>query len=79
MPGSRPLASAILLLCCVGFSPALDRPKVTGANWPLAQKFTREFVAQHVQEASIAPVVIQAALAVAVFAHGSLPLMTAAG
>ena len=58
MPGSRPLASALLLLCCVGFSPALDRPKVTGANWPLAQKFTREFVAQHVQEASIAPVFI---------------------
>jgi dipeptidyl aminopeptidase/acylaminoacyl peptidase len=35
--------------------PAADPPKVTGANYPLAQKFTREFVARNVQEASVSP------------------------
>jgi dipeptidyl-peptidase 4 len=58
MPCGRTILTAFSLIVCVVSSDAADRPKVTGANWPLAQKFTREFVAQHVQEASIAPVFI---------------------
>jgi dipeptidyl-peptidase 4 len=58
MSGSRPLVVVALLFGIVGSASAQVPLKVTGANWPLAQKFTKEFVAQHVQEASIAPVFI---------------------
>ncbi|MFO0851096.1 MAG: prolyl oligopeptidase family serine peptidase [Gemmataceae bacterium] len=44
---------AVLFLILASAVTAQDR--VTGANYPLAQKFTREFVAQHVQEASVLP------------------------
>ncbi|MEO2091443.1 MAG: DPP IV N-terminal domain-containing protein, partial [Gemmataceae bacterium] len=49
----RRLTPFALLLFAVPFAPAQER--VTGANYPLAQKFTREFVAQHVQEANVSP------------------------
>ena len=34
---------------------ATAQQRITGANYPLAQKFNKEFVAQHVQESSVAP------------------------
>lgn len=34
---------------------AQGQERVTGANYPLAQKYSREFIAQHVQEASVSP------------------------
>ena len=36
-------------------SPAAEPDKVTGANYPLAQKFSREFVTRNVQEATVSP------------------------
>jgi dipeptidyl aminopeptidase/acylaminoacyl peptidase len=45
--------SAVLFVALATTSPAQDR--VTGANYPLAQKFNKDFVAQHVQESSVAP------------------------
>ncbi len=49
----RPLTAAALLVALVACAHAQDR--VTGANYPLAQKFNREFISQHVQEARVAP------------------------
>ena len=34
---------------------APGQERITGANYPLAQKFNKDFVAQHVQESSVAP------------------------
>ena len=49
---TRPYAlAAAFVVALVSLAPAQDR--LTGANYPLAQKFNREFVAQHVQEASV--------------------------
>jgi dipeptidyl aminopeptidase/acylaminoacyl peptidase len=45
--------SALFIVAVAAFAPAQDR--ISGANYPLAQKFNKEFVAQHVQEASIGP------------------------
>src|SRR5262245_43130049 len=45
--------AAGLFVAVATTSPAQDR--VTGANYPLAQKFNKEFVSQHVQESSVAP------------------------
>jgi dipeptidyl-peptidase-4 len=42
-------AFAVVYLASVA-APAAEPEKVTGANYPLAMKFTREFVAQHVPE-----------------------------
>jgi dipeptidyl aminopeptidase/acylaminoacyl peptidase len=50
---TRSLALAAAFVVLVQLAPAQER--VTGANYPLAQKFNREFVAQHVQEAAVAP------------------------
>src|ERR1700721_4428134 len=45
--------SALFIVAVAAFAPAQDR--ISGANYPLAQKFNKDFVAQHVQEASIGP------------------------
>ena len=45
--------SAIFFVSIAAFAPAQDR--ITGANYPLAQKFNKEFIAQHVQEVSVSP------------------------
>ena len=45
--------SAVLFVALATTAPAQDR--ITGANYPLAQKFNKDFVAQHVQESSVAP------------------------
>src|SRR5580704_15190538 len=45
--------TAIFIAGLAAFAPAQER--ITGANYPLAQKFNKEFVAQHVQEASVSP------------------------
>lgn len=45
--------SAVLFIALATTAPAQDR--ITGANYPLAQKFNREFVSRHVQESSVAP------------------------
>ncbi|HET6576391.1 MAG TPA: DPP IV N-terminal domain-containing protein [Fimbriiglobus sp.] len=42
------LVAAFVTLATI--APAADPQKVTGANYPLAMKFSREFVAQHVPE-----------------------------
>jgi dipeptidyl aminopeptidase/acylaminoacyl peptidase len=44
----------VLLLASVP-SPAAEPDKVTGANYPLAQKFSREFIARNVQEGTVSP------------------------
>ena len=49
----RPVLVAIFLIALAPLTRAQDR--VTGANYPLAQKFDREFVARHVQEANVSP------------------------
>jgi dipeptidyl-peptidase 4 len=51
--------STPLLVCLyVGSFAFADMEKVTGANYPLAAKFSREFVYQHVQEANVTPTFI---------------------
>jgi dipeptidyl-peptidase-4 len=45
--------AAVLFVALATTAAAQDRIK--GANYPLAQKFNKEFVAQHVQEASVSP------------------------
>ncbi len=45
--------SALFITAIAAFATAQER--ITGANYPLAQKFNKEFVAQHVQEASVSP------------------------
>jgi dipeptidyl-peptidase-4 len=45
--------SALFIAGIAAFAPAQDR--IAGANYPLAQKFNKEFIAQHVQEASVTP------------------------
>jgi len=51
---TRYLTLAVFLFGALATTaPAQDR--VTGANYPLAQKFNKEFIAQHVQESSVAP------------------------
>jgi dipeptidyl-peptidase-4 len=47
------LLSAIFFTTLAAFAPAQDR--IIGANYPLAQKFNKEFVAQHVQEVNVSP------------------------
>jgi dipeptidyl-peptidase-4 len=42
-----------LFVAMATLAPAQER--MTGANYPLAQKFNQKFVAQHVQEASVLP------------------------
>ena len=49
----RHALAAIFLIALAPFVPAQER--VTGANYPLAQKFDRDFVTRHVQEANVAP------------------------
>lgn len=51
---TRHLTFTVIFIAAVAaFAPAQDR--ITGANYPLAQKFNREFIAQHVQEVSVSP------------------------
>lgn len=56
----RPIL-AVVFLTAVAALAARSAPqvraeeRVKGANYPLAQKFNREFVAQHVQEAGVVP------------------------
>lgn len=45
--------AAAFLVALAPIVPAQER--VTGANYPLAQKFNKDFVAQHVQEANVFP------------------------
>src|SRR5580704_10203211 len=45
--------SALFITAIAAFATAQER--ITGANYPLAQKFNKEFIAQHVQEASVSP------------------------
>ncbi|MDY3555472.1 DPP IV N-terminal domain-containing protein [Gemmata sp. JC717] len=45
--------AALLLIALAPLVAAQER--VTGANYPLAQKFSKEFVAQHAREASVSP------------------------
>src|SRR5271163_3222477 len=45
--------ATIFIFVLSGFAPAQER--ITGANYPLAQKFNRDFVSQHVQEVSVSP------------------------
>jgi dipeptidyl-peptidase 4 len=45
--------AAVLFVALATSAPAQER--ITGANYPLAQKFNREFIAQHVQEGAVAP------------------------
>ena len=49
----RHLLVASLFVAIATLAPAQER--ITGANYPLAQKFNKEFVAQHVQEANVSP------------------------
>lgn len=48
-----PVLAAIFVVALAPLVAAQER--VTGANYPLAQKFNRDFVAQHVVEASVSP------------------------
>ncbi len=45
--------ATIAIAVFTAFAPAQER--IVGANYPLAQKFNREFVAQHVQEVNVGP------------------------
>jgi dipeptidyl-peptidase-4 len=45
--------TAIFIAAIATFAPAQDR--IIGANYPLAQKFNKEFVSQHVQEVAVSP------------------------
>lgn len=51
------LRSPVLMIAfVVAIVPlASAQERITGANYPLAQKFNKDFVAQHVQEASVTP------------------------
>jgi dipeptidyl-peptidase 4 len=54
MTMTRHLTLATILVCVVSaYAPAQER--IAGANYPLAQKFNREFVSQHVQEVNVGP------------------------
>jgi len=52
----RPLACALVLVAAT--TGRAESEKVTGANYPLAAKFSREFIRQHVQEATVFPTFI---------------------
>jgi dipeptidyl aminopeptidase/acylaminoacyl peptidase len=45
--------AALFLASLAAFATAQDR--ITGANYPLAQKFNKDFVSQHVQEVKVFP------------------------
>ncbi|HEV3436396.1 MAG TPA: DPP IV N-terminal domain-containing protein [Gemmata sp.] len=45
--------TAIFIAALAAFAPAQER--IAGANYPLAQKFNKDFIAQHVQEVSVSP------------------------
>src|SRR6202161_3996743 len=45
--------STLFITAIAAFATAQER--VTGANYPLAQKFNKEFVSQHVQEVAVSP------------------------
>ena len=52
----KPFALAILAATLILVpAPAAEPERVSGANFPLAQKFTREFVSTLVQEVSVSP------------------------
>ncbi|MBP3960850.1 prolyl oligopeptidase family serine peptidase [Gemmata sp. G18] len=47
---------AIVAIFVIALAPLVSaQERITGANYPLAQKFDRDFVTRHVQEASVAP------------------------
>lgn len=47
---------ALVAIFVIAVAPIVTaQERITGANYPLAQKFNKEFVAQHVREASVAP------------------------
>ncbi|HEY1190281.1 MAG TPA: S9 family peptidase, partial [Gemmata sp.] len=47
---------ALAAIFVIALAPLVTaQERVTGANYPLAQKFNKEFVAQHVREASVSP------------------------
>ena len=50
---TRHVLAAIFLIALAPLVTAQER--ITGANYPLAQKFNKDFVAQHVQEVTVAP------------------------
>ncbi|QEL13928.1 S9 family peptidase [Limnoglobus roseus] len=48
-------ASVAYFILCLAAAPAAEPEKVSGANYPLAQKFSREFVYRNVQETNVFP------------------------
>lgn len=55
----RSLTTCALIVCLFAGAVAVaENEKVTGANYPLAAKFNREFVNQHVKEANVIPTFI---------------------
>src|SRR5262249_29021770 len=58
--GTRIMRSTLYLalVLCVAAPAAAEPEKVTGANYPLAAKFSRDFVRQHVQDATVFPTFI---------------------
>src|SRR3954469_24953329 len=53
-----PTLPVFALVLCLA-APALAEPdRVTGANYPLAAKFNRDFIYQHVREATVVPTFI---------------------
>ena len=47
---------ALVAVFLIALAPLLTaQERITGANYPLAQKFNKDFVAQHVREVSVTP------------------------
>ncbi len=49
----RPLLVAAFVVALA--APALAQDRISGANYPLAQKFNKAFIDQHVQEVNVSP------------------------
>src|SRR5262245_65436530 len=54
----RRIFTVALVVCLSAPLAAAELEKVTGANYPLAAKFSREFINQHVREATVFPTFI---------------------
>src|SRR5687767_12405368 len=47
---------ALVAVFLIALAPLVSaQERITGANYPLAQKFNKDFVAQHAREATVAP------------------------
>jgi dipeptidyl aminopeptidase/acylaminoacyl peptidase len=49
------LCALVLISCAAPLAAAEPLEKATGANYPLATKFSRDFIRQHAQEATVFP------------------------